>query len=79
MVWGHKLIEVDVCKTVGLGYVLCVGFLGKVDGYQAVLVGRPLELCPKKSVNGTHEFDLELGSTQTFKATLDLWVPKEVD
>ena len=76
---GREWIEVDVCKTVGLDYVLCVGFLGKVDGQRTILVGLPFEVRSEEPVDGPHEFYSELGSKQTFKATLDLWVLREVD
>ena len=76
---GRERIEVDVCKTVGLDYVLCVGFLGKMDGQQAILVRRPFKVCSEEPVDSSHEFYSELGSKQMFKETLDLWVLGEVD
>ena len=76
---GREWTEVDVCKTVGLDYVLCVGFLGKVEGQRTILVGRPFEVRSKEPVDWPHIFYIELGSKQTFKATLDLWVLGEVD
>ena len=59
---GCEWIEVDVCKTVGLDYVLCVGFLGKVDRQRAILMGRLFEVRSKEPVDGPHEFYFELGS-----------------
>ena len=63
----------------GLYYVPCIGFLGKIDRHRAIIVGRPLKVCSEEPVDGSHEFDLKLGSKQAFKATLNLWVLGEVD
>ena len=79
MVQGCEWITFDVRKTVGLDYALCVCLVGKVDGQGAVLVGQPLEVYSDEPVDGSRQFDLELGSKQTFKLTPNIRVIGEVD
>ena len=61
-----------------LDNVLDVGFLGEVHRQRAVLVRGSLEVRPQEPVDGAHEFDCKFGTEEAFKATLDLWVFREV-